>query len=51
MLDNFLFLIYFCWCQDNADVKALGNDVKAFARRWPMPGFEVSQLKFTEMDH
>eukprot|EP00904_Undaria_pinnatifida_P000395 jgi/Undpi1/10356/HiC_scaffold_29.g12806.m1 len=37
--------------EDNADVKALGDDVKAFARRWPMPGFEVSELKFLEMDH
>lgn len=37
--------------QDNEDVKALGEDVKKFARRWPMPGFEVSELKFKEMDH
>lgn len=37
--------------QNDAEVKALGDDVKAFARRWPMPGFEASQLKFTEMDH
>lgn len=37
--------------QNDADVKTLGDDVKAFARRWPMPGFEASELKFTEMDH
>lgn len=42
---------YWCIFQDDEEVKALGEDVKAFARRWPMPGFEVSELKFTEMDH
>lgn len=37
--------------QGDEDVKALGEDVKKFSRRWPMPGFEVSELKFKEMDH
>jgi len=37
--------------QGNEDVKALGEDVKKFSRRWPMPGFEISELKFKEMDH
>ena len=40
-----------CVFQGNEEVKALGEDVKEFARRWPMPGFEVSELKFKEMDH
>lgn len=39
------------YSQNDEDVKTLGDDVKAFARRWPMPGFEASELKFTEMDH
>ncbi|CAM9874584.1 unnamed protein product [Ectocarpus sp. 6 AP-2014] len=37
--------------ESDEEVKALGDDVKAFARRWPMPGFEASELKFKEMDH
>lgn len=39
-----------CAVQDNEDVKALGDEVIAFAQQWPMPGFEASELKFKVMD-
>ncbi|CAM9508027.1 unnamed protein product [Phaeothamnion confervicola] len=32
--------------KDDEEVKQLGADVAAFATRWPMPGYEVSQLKY-----
>lgn len=49
--DVYFLLLCCIFTQDDQEVKALGDDVKAFARRWPMPGFETSELKFTEMDH
>ncbi|CAM9653563.1 unnamed protein product [Discosporangium mesarthrocarpum] len=33
---------------ENEDVKALAKEVTDFARRWPMPGFEASELKYKE---
>lgn len=35
--------------QGNKDVKALADEVVEFAQRWPMPGFEASELKFKKM--
>lgn len=37
--------------QNDEEVKALGDEVIAFAQKWPMPGFEASELKFKEMNH
>jgi hypothetical protein len=30
----------------DAEVKALGDEVIAFAQQWPMPGYEVTELKY-----
>ncbi|CAM9913328.1 unnamed protein product, partial [Sphacelaria rigidula] len=46
MLKDFVIAI-----EEDADVKALGDEVVAFAQQWPMPGFESSELKFKAMDH
>lgn len=35
--------------QGNKDVSALADEVVEFAQKWPMPGFEASELKFKKM--
>mmetsp|Transcript_14405 Transcript_14405/g.20409 ORF Transcript_14405/g.20409 Transcript_14405/m.20409 type:complete len:470 (+) Transcript_14405:24-1433(+) len=34
----------------NDEVRALAKEVTEFAQKWPMPGFDVSQLKYKSID-
>ncbi|KAG5175968.1 serine hydroxymethyltransferase 2 [Tribonema minus] len=35
---------------NNADIKALGDEVNAFAMQYPMPGFSVADLKYKTLE-